>query len=265
MKALRMRILLVCLIGQVLAVSGCYNCASSLARCAAKYKGKESMVRDFGPDSSLTVHNEAGSITVSAEDTTDCRIEAKVYVLAPTKGEARDIGEGVRIRAEPKEGTLLVTVDKPPLSGDRHVWVDFDIVIPAQECADRETGSEVVAGPGARGSLDLRTDAGRITCREITSGRITARSDFGPIDISCSEACPGDVTADVEASFGRIRFKAPPDYQGAIDLETDFGSVKSRTAVVDQVEKSRDSLKGTTGGGRGNLRLHTSFGSVRVR
>jgi hypothetical protein len=242
------QIVLLCLAGQLFAVSGCYSTVTTLAKSSAKYKESRSLSCDFKSDSRLVVRNECGPITVSPGDIQDCQIEARVYVLAPRKAEAREIGQAVQVRADPNDGMVRVVVDTPHLENKQHVWVDLKVRVPQE----------------ARGALDLETEAGRIACRKITSQNVVAKSSFGAIDITCSEACPADVDADLETEFGKVRFKAPPDFQGEIDLGTEFGSTRTAIPIV-QGESSRDSKKGSTGDGNGRLRLHTSFGSVRLR
>jgi hypothetical protein len=248
MRTRIVRIVLLCLASQVFAVSGCYSTVTTLAKSSAKYKENRSLSCDFKSDSKLVVRNEAGPITVSPGDVQNCQVKARVYVLARRKAEAREIGQAVQVRAEPNDGMVRIVVDTPHLEDKQNVWVDLKILIPQE----------------ARGALDLETEAGRIACRKITSQNVVAKSSFGAIDIVCSETCPADIDADAQTEFGKVRFKAPPDFRGEIDLGTEFGSTRTAIPIV-QGESSRGSKKGSTGDGNGRLRLHTSFGSVRLR
>jgi len=219
-----------------------------MVKSSAKYKTSMSLTSDFRGDSKLVARNEAGPITVCPADVPDCQIKAGIYAPAPTRGQAREIGEGAKVRAEPNEGTVRVTVDRPHLEDKQNVWVDLKIVIPQE----------------AHGPLDLETEFGRVVCRQTTSQSIVAKSSFGSMDITCSEACPPDINANVETEFGKVRFKAPPDFQGDIDLGTEFGSTKTAIPIV-RGDLSYSSKRGSTGEGKGKVSLHTSFGSVRLR
>jgi DUF4097 and DUF4098 domain-containing protein YvlB len=272
------------LIGQVLAVSGCYGTAVCLRGTLTDYKKSEEMRVAFEPGSKLVVRNEAGAVRISSDDGTDCRITAKVYVHAPRKQEAQEIGEQVQIAAEPNNGTVLVTVKKPPMSQEhRFVSVDLNILVPRRAHIDCETDFGQIALTGiegdvkastqfgsvvcekTQGALELETQFGRVTGREIVSDRLAARTQFGSVDIACSKLCPEEMTADVRTQWGKVRFKAPPNYQGAFRLDNDWGAVRSALPITAQGRVSRHQIVGTTGSGNGNLRLSSDHGSVRLR
>ncbi len=278
------RVLLVGLLGQFLVVSGCYGTAVCLRGALTDYKKTEEMQTAFAPGSKLVVKNEAGAVRIASDEGTGCRIKAKVYVHAPHKQEAREIGEQVQITAEPNEGVVRVTVKRPPMSQEhRFVSIDLDIVVPRQAHVDcdtefgqvRLTGIEgnvkaatqfgSVVCEKTQGTLELETQFGRVVGREIVSDCLVARTEFGSVDIACSKSCPDEITAEVRTQWGKVRFKAPPDYQGAFRLENDWGAVRSALPITAQAEISRHRIVGTTGSGKGNLRLSSEHGSVRLR
>ena len=194
-----------------------------------------------------------------------CQITGRVYVHAPTKREAQEIGEQVRIVAEPNDGVLLVTVTKPPLEGKRSAWVDLRIVVPSKANVDCETEFGRVKIVGIEGDIRASTEFGAITCDEITSGNITANSEFGSIYITCEDASPADLVADVRTEYGKIRFRAPEAFDGDFDIRTEFGSTGAKLDVADRGQWTRGHKMGTTGSGKGRLSLQTEFGSVRLR
>ncbi len=283
MKAQVMRIVLIGMLGHLLAASGCYSCVTSLAKCAAQHKTNRSMTCDFQPDSKLLVRNELGPVVVSGGERTDCRIAGEIYIRAPRKREAQEIGEQVHIVAEPNEGTLLIKLQRPPLKDNRYVWAELNIMIPSQAHVDCETEfGEIrltdikgdaraqtqfggITGKNIRGPLDLKTEFGRVTCQRIVTDSIVARSQLGSIDISCSSSCPAELAADVRTECGSIRFHAPPGFRGSFDLGTDFGSTWTKMPIVAYGKWTHERKNGTTGEGEGNLRLHTQFGSVELR
>ncbi len=265
MRALVRTMTLVVSVGMLLAVSGCYGSIVSVAKCASKYKTCQSVERDFTPGSTLHVRNDFGPISVSGGNATTCEIVGRVYVEAPTKREAREIGEQVQIVAEPNDGMLRVTVTRPHLEENRSAWVDLSIVIPSRAHVDCETEFGRVKLVGIEGDIRASTEFGPITCDKITSGKIIAKSEFGGINIRCNDACPADLVADVRTEFGRIRFKAPEGFEGDIDLGTDFGSTRAKIPVANYSEWTDDCKIATTGAGEGRLSLHTEFGSVRLR
>ncbi len=282
------QVVFVGLMAQVLMVGGCYGTAVCLRGTLTDYKKSEEAQVAFEPGSKLVVRNEAGAIRICADDGTDCRIVAKVYVHAPHKKEARDIGEQVQIAAEPNNGTVLVTIKKPPMSQDhRFVSVDLDILVPRKSHVDCETdfGKIALAGiegdvkastqfgsvtcANMHGALDLKTECGGVVAREIVSDHLVASSQKGSMDISCADSCPADIVADISSEWGKVRFKAPPQYRGAVELESEFGSVKLdmpadvRGTILNST--THDKVSGKIGSGEGSLRLFTNLGSVRLR
>jgi hypothetical protein len=237
----------------------------SFAKCVAKEKRTDSIEQDFTAGSTLKVRNDFGPISVVGGGEAGCRITGRVYVHAPTKREAREIGEQVRIVAEPNEGTLLITVSKPALTENRSAWVDLRIEVPTQAHVDCETEFGRVKIAGIEGDVRACTEFGAITCDEITSGNITARSQFGGIYVACEDASPAGLIADVRTEYGKIRFKAPEGFEGDIDVSTEFGSTRAKIPIASHDTWTDDRKIATTGSGDGRLSLHTEFGSVRLR
>jgi hypothetical protein len=278
------RALFVGLLGLMLGVSGCYGTAVCLRGALTDYKKTDETQVAFAPGAQLVVRNEAGAIKISADEGTDCRIAARVYVHAPCKREAREIGEQVHVAAEPNEGIVRVTIKKPPMpQSHRFVSVDLDIVIPRQAHVDCKTqfGQITLTGiegdvkattrfgsvlcENTQGALDLRTELGRVVGREIVSDRLVARTQLGAADIVCSEGCPAEITADVRTQWGKVRFRAPPSYRGAVRLQNDAGAVRSTLPLTTQGELSRHKMVGTSGCGQGSLRLSSERGSITLR
>lgn len=288
METVTKRILLLSMIAQTFAAGGCYSCARSLRSAMAECKVERTVRADFGSGSKLVIRDCDGAVRVWGENRTDCSVTAVVFIHAPTKGEAREIAEQLEIAAEPKDGALIISVRKPPIPQEhRFVSVDLDIVVPRSAGVDCETSLGHVKLTGiegdikastqlgsitcedTRGSLDLETQLGRITCEEIVADQIVAESQKGSILISCADLCPPEIAADVSTQWGKIRFTAPPGYQGAVELESEMGSVKLREVadVQGTTEKSltHGKVSGRIGSGTGSLHLHSNLGSVVLR
>jgi len=284
MRAKTGRILLASLVAQVLALGGCYNCATSLRKAMAECKVEKDVRAEFVPGSKLVVHGNDGAIHVAAGDEADCHVIGIVFVHAPTKQEAEEIAEQVQIVAEPNDGILAIRVEKPPMpQKHRFVSVDLDVLVPRRAHVDCDTSFGRITLTGidgditastqfgrivcenTTGALDVSTQLGRVIGREIVSDHLVARSQKGSVDIQCADSCPPEMVADVSTEWGKIRFQAPPQYQGALDLESDLGSVKLRTAADVRGTIMRSEVDGTIGSGRGSLRLFTNLGSVTLR
>lgn len=251
--------------GSLLAVSGCYSSAVSIAKCSAEAKRTESVECDLAAGSTLRVRNEFGPISVCGGESTGCQITGRIYVHAPTKREAREIGEQVRIAAEPNDGTLLVTADIPPLEKDCGVWVDLRIAVPSKTHVDCETEFGRLRVAGVEGDVRAHTEFGPITCKKITSGHIDVQTEFGPIHVKCEDESPSDLVAEARTEYGKIRFKAPESFDGEFDIRTEFGSTGARLDVADRGRWTRGHKTGDAGSGQGRLSLQTEFGSVKLR
>jgi hypothetical protein len=284
MGAMTRRITYVGLVGLVSVTSGCYGTALCLRGAMTDYKKSTEVQVAFAPGTKLVVENKAGEVRIAADDGTDCRIAARVYVHAPTKREAREIGEQVQIAAEPNNGVVRVTIRTPPMSHeDRFVSADLDILVPRRAHVDCETqfGKIDLAGieggikattqfgaivcENTRGALDLETQWGHVTAREIVSEHLVARTQKGSLDISCADTCPPGIVADVSSQWGKVYFEAPPRYEGDVNLGSELGSVKVDLPADVRGTFTRDNVSGRIGSGKGSLHLTTNLGSVRLR
>ncbi|MEN6335973.1 MAG: hypothetical protein ABFE01_17095 [Phycisphaerales bacterium] len=256
---------LLALVGGQVGLSGCYGSAMSLAKCTAKEKRTDSLERDFAPGSTLRVRNDFGPIFITGGSDEGCQIEGRVYVHAPTKREAEEIGEQVQIVAEPNDGVLLVKVIRPELKENRSAGVDLRIVVPTKANVDCETEFGRIKVDGIEGDIRVSTQFGAITCDKIVSGSITARTEFGAIYVTCEDASPADLVADVQTEYGKIRFRAPEAFDGSFDIGTDFGSTGAKIPIVSNSQWTHDRKVATTGEGKGRVTLRTEFGSVKLR
>lgn len=249
----------------LLAVSGCYGTAVSIAKCAAKEKKSVFVEQDFTAGSTLRVRNEFGPISICGGNSTECQIDGRVYVRAPTRHEAEEIGEQVRIVAEPSDGILLVATEIPQLEGDRSAWVDLRIILPSQAHIDCETEFGRIRIVEIEGDIRAHTEFGPITCKKIISGNIDVHTEFGGIYVTCEDGSPADLVAEARTEYGKIRFKAPESFDGEFDIRTEFGSTGARIETASHGRWTRGHKTGDAGSGSGRLSLQTEFGSVKLR
>jgi DUF4097 and DUF4098 domain-containing protein YvlB len=127
-----------------------------------------------------------------------------------------------------------------------------------------ENGSVELANVNAP-DLSLSTSYGAIKARQITTADLTAHSGNGGVEIVCTEACPGDLKAQVKSSYGSIDFTAPPQFAGQVRLATGYGSVRTGRPVTVSGEIDKKHISGTIGEGTGSLHLETSNGSVDLK
>ena len=117
-------------------------------------------------------------------------------------------------------------------------------------------------GPGY---ASLKTEHGKIVAENLAARQITAHSSFGSIDIHCAPIDIEAVSADLKTSHGSIDFDTPGRFAGKVHMTTSHGSVKTQFSVTVEGKASTTRLVGRIGQGRGDLRLHTSFGSIMLR
>ncbi|MHC4457484.1 MAG: DUF4097 family beta strand repeat-containing protein [Planctomycetota bacterium] len=270
-----------CLLCLLILLPGCYINIGGL--CSAKFERTDKLSAPLSAGSTLAAETSFGSITVTGADVVDCHVIAEICVQAPTEEEAARIAEKVKIKLVPAGATLTVKVEKPKLKNNRSVGVSFNITVPKQTNIDcntsfgsievgningsikAETSFAAINCDNIKGPVHLKTSYGGITCRNITSADITATSSFGGIDIDCSPSSPPEINADIVTSYGGIDFTTPPAFAGKTDLQTSFGSIETDLPITVKGDLNEQRIKGTIGDGNGNLRLKTSFGSIKIR
>lgn len=273
--------LTICITGLLIALTGCGINIGCWGK--AKVKRTDELSAQLSPGSIVTVKTDFGSITVKGAETDRCDVIAKIWVQAPTKEEAEQIAEKVRIKLEPDGNKLAIKVEKPHLKNNRSIGVSFDITVPGQtsiECdtsfgsidlsdligdIDVRTSFASVNAKNITGVVKLNTSYGQINGRNINSPEIKAHSSFGSIDIVCSDSTPADMIADVDTSYGSIDFTTASNFAGDVELSTSFGSIKTDLPITVKGDLGKEYIKGSVGSGSGRLSLKTSFGSIKVK
>ena len=275
------KIMLVALLCSFIVAGSC--CINIGCGSQAKFERTDKLCAGLAPGSTLAVQTSFGSINITGADINRCDVTAEISIQAPSEQEAEEIAEKVKIRLEQEGGTLKVKIEQPHLGNNRCVGVSFKIIVPKETSIDCSTsfGSIKLAdiignieGETSFASIDckntqgpgkLKTSYGNINCHNITSGELTAHSSFGGIDITCSDSTSAEMVADVATSYGSIDFTAPPGFTGQVNVSTSFGSIRTEMPIMVKGNIGKDHLRGTIGEGSGNLRLKTSFGSIKIR
>ncbi len=276
------KVLIVYFIGLVIVVTGrnFYGCDLSEAE---KYEKTIELQAPLQAGSTLEAETEFGSITVEGNDVAVCSVIAEICVNAPTEAEAAEIAEQVEIRLKPGAKRLTVEADKPSLKEDRSIGISYKITVPRQTNVEAASSYGSVNLSGLKGSVDTFTSFGSIGCRDIDGGikletaygsvdcndiifdELNVHSNFGGINIRCSDEASADMQADVNTAYGSIDFKAPTRFAGEVEVGTSYGSVETALPVTVESKTGNKQLQGVIGEGNGSLRLRTSFGSVTLR
>jgi len=254
----------------VLAAAGCDFQMGNWSQ--ARYERTITTQRPLAAGSTLDVETSSGSITIGGDDVTDCDIVATVTAQAPTEEEAQELAEQVTIEAESIGRTLKVRADKPRTGNNRSISVSYRIVVPRQtsiECVSSygnleltdiegtisgRTSSGSVSAENIRGSADLSSSYGSVTCvrfsdgdlilktssgkiaiADATFGRCDAVTSYGPVT---GQSLRGE-TIQLHSSSGSIELADAE--AGVIDLTTSYGRVDARQITVSDLRASSSS------------------------
>lgn len=275
-------VFVVCVIGLVIVVAGrsFYGCDWSEAE---KYEKTIELQAPLQVGSTLEAETELGSITVEGNDVVVCNVIAEICVHAPTEAEAAEIAEQVEIRLEPRDNRLTIEADKPSLENNYSIGISYKITVPRQtnikagSCygsvnlsslngsVDASTSFGSIGCRDIEGGINLETAYGSVDCNDIIFDELNVHSNFGGINIRCSDEASADMQADVNTAYGSIDFKAPIGFAGEVEVGTSYGSVETALPVTVESKTGNRQLQGVIGEGNERLRLRTSYGSIKLR
>jgi len=239
----------------------------------------------------IKIDTSFGSVKIIGADTTDCTATATINGQAPTLDEARQLAEQTKITLVTEGKVLVFKVEKPNTNGNRSIGVSYDVTVPNRTGIKCETSFGNVELKNITGNIDAKTSFGKIyadnitgriqldtsygavDCEKITTDNFSAKSSFGKMDIDFSAACPPDIRARIETSFGDVDVAVPPNFAGDVAVETSFGSVKTELPITVKGDFGKTKLYGTIGKpapggverGKGKMDLKTSFGSIKIK
>jgi DUF4097 and DUF4098 domain-containing protein YvlB len=111
----------------------------------------------------------------------------------------------------------------------------------------------------------LVTSSGSVRAEHIDCAQVSAKSSSGSVSVEFSPSAPGNVTAELRCTSGRVTLVTPPEFAGRMDLSTTSGSIHSDLPISVQGRIDKKHISGTVGEGTGNVSIHTSSGSIHVR
>jgi len=283
MKPRLIAILLIgCLAGISIVLAGCCMCWNWGAQ--EHYERTEQLSSPMEGIEHLKVDTSFGEVKIIGQDRADCNITAKINSNAPTYDEAKRLAEETKIILETKGNTLIIRADKPYNTGhNRSIGIAYDVVLPIKTSINCDTSfgkvelknitGEVwakssfgkIEAENISGKINLDTSYGEIDCEKIISGDFHAKTSFGKVDIRFADACPADLKAKIETSYGEAVCELAKSFQGNVDIETSFGSIKTELPILVKGEVGKSHITGSIGSGNGRLDLKTSFGSVRIK
>ena len=153
-----------------------------------------------------------------------------------------------------------------------------DLVIEKPLTTNTEFGDITLLNVDAP-SYDLKSNSGKVSL-DGARGNVKAHSEFGDIEVINGEQVTLDLQTNsgsveysgslgsgphtLKTEFGNIDLTIPDDTSLAINLETEFGKVKSDFAITLNGEFSEKQLSGTINEGGARLTASTNSGNIAI-
>lgn len=153
-----------------------------------------------------------------------------------------------------------------------------DLVINTPLTAMTEFGDITLLNVDAH-SYDLSSNSGKVSL-DSAHGSVTAHSEFGDVEVTNGEQVNLDLKTNsgtveysgslgpgphiLDTEFGNIYLTIPDETSLSVDLETEFGKVKSDFDITLSGEFSEKRLSGTINGGGASLTASTNSGNITI-
>jgi Putative adhesin len=197
----------------------------------------------------LDVRTSNGSVRIVATDTAEISVRAEISEGLRRTGERREVVNGVL--------ELHATC---PLIGSTFCWVDYEVRVPRDLplTVHADSGRITVTGSDAglvadgddgsielsdlSGTIDARTDHGRVEGRQLRSGVVRADSDSGRVVL---EFVAAPTAVEATSNHGSVEVIVPDDGEAyrvtmdtehgreQLDVRTDPASARSLVLVTD--------------------------------
>ena len=151
-------------------------------------------------------------------------------------------------------GALVITND----------FGDIDLEQVNAKSYDLQTNSGSIAVDGAQGSVEAETGFGNITVRNAENATLQLNNKSGSISFAGSL---GEGPHTLHSDFGDIEITIPADSALNVDLQTEFGKIRSDIPITITLNGDVDEghHAGTINGGGSQLNASTKSGNVTIR
>jgi len=244
----------------IIVLTGCHIGGDSLR---AKFTRSEEFTAPLAGIDTLDVNVKVGRIEVTAADVEEAKISAVIEARASTEEKAQELGEAVRIEAEPSGHTLAIKVVKPRGFGNNNPTVNLTITLPASLKIKAETNVGDIRIAGFGGPVQARVDVGTITCTGLRDSA-DLHTNVGDVRAEYASDAPAAISVDASANVGNVELTGPQSLSVQVTAETNVGSVSSDRPVT-VTGHLKQAIRGTIGAGEGRVHLRSNVGSVRIR
>jgi DUF4097 and DUF4098 domain-containing protein YvlB len=224
----------------------------------AKYERTSGHQAPLSAGGTLDVSTDSGSISITGDEVTECRVEATIVAHAPTEEEAQELAEQVQIRLDAADDTMKIRADKPRLTNNRSIAVSYVITAPRQVNVLCESDYGSLSVTGLTGTVKGRTSSGSVTARRI-EGPADLHTSYG--SISCEDLA--GPTTWLRSSSGSI---SVIDLKGSAKIDTSYGSVSCERAAGESLDlKTSSGRIALTDVSFPECMAETSYGSIVCR
>lgn len=220
--------------------------------------GKVILKKARGKD--ITLDSDSGNITLS-------EVRATGDLTADTRfGSIEfDNGSAGTLTLNTSSGKIeLVSVNVNGLLSVKDEFGDLTLEKVKAKSHDIEMSSGSIDINGPEGKVKARTNFGNITLTNAQNVTLDLFTQSGTIEF---EGTLGDGPHTVHSDFGGIEITLPSDTALNVDLETEFGKVKSDIPIsivlTDELTKSH--WVGTTNDGGVEFQVSTNSGDITIK
>jgi hypothetical protein len=205
----------------------------------------------------ISVHSNSGELKLeNVEATGDISLASEFGRIQFESGQAD------MLNIEANSGAVILT----------------DLIIDKPLTAKTEFGDVTLLNVDAP-SYDLKSNSGKVSL-DSAHGDVKAHSEFGDIEVANGEQVNLDLQTNsgtveysgslglgphiLDTEFGNIHLTIPDDTSLSVDLETEFGKIKSDFDITLSGEFSEKRLSGTINGGGVSLTASTNSGNITI-
>ncbi|MHC4627609.1 MAG: M56 family metallopeptidase, partial [Planctomycetota bacterium] len=194
------------------------------------------------PGAPFVIRNNMGRIVLRPSKDGKCDVRAVIRAKADTPAEAKAKAEQVSMNLDSSDERYFLK----PVKRDGGKWQDLNVDL------------YISLPPGVL--PDIQTNMGSIELYDL-KGQIKIASKMGSIKAV-------NTTGDLEllTKMGSIEFLAPKDLSAKFSATTKMGGIESDLPL--KTSKSgmfQQAAQGTIGAGRGNIRMSTDMGGIRLK
>lgn len=248
-----------------LVLGGCHfgGCHFDGDAFKAKFTRSENMTAPLAEINSLDVNTNVGKIEFIAADVAEVQIAAEIKVMARTEERAQELGEQVRIVAEPSGQTLRIQAIRPAGLDENKLSVDYTITAPSVLALKGTTNVGDVRTTGFSNEIEARTDVGTITCTGLR-GKVDLHTNVGDVRVEYAPDASAAISVDASTNVGNVELAGPQEISAKVAAETNVGSIDTDRPLTVTGSLQR-SIRASLGTGDGRISLRANVGSIRIR